>query len=148
MIKVTFADGTSDMRPEWSPCIQSFGSDAGDLPRAPHLAAYADIGGLCIDGRSIREISTVRFPLVFGRFHWRITGQDTTTKALTGEWQEGHVESHDEQVVRLTSERDAALVRAATLYRKMHAISKYADDKGTRLAAGDACSADDKARPS
>lgn len=110
-VLITFLDGTTELRPEWTPCIMAFGRDM--LPRAPHLAAYANLSdGLCIDGRTPSPISSVRFPLVFGRYQWRITGQDIATKTLIGEWCEAHVETTDEQIERLTRERDAALARA------------------------------------
>jgi hypothetical protein len=39
----------------------------------------------------------------------RITNQDAATKALIGEWQSAYVETREEQIERLTTERDGAL---------------------------------------
>lgn len=57
---------------------------------------------------------------------WRITGQDPTTKALTGKWATCRVETAEEQIERLTAERDKAERESAEtmeLLARAHALA-------------------------
>lgn len=105
-ILVTFPDGTTELRAANSLCVLDFESP----PRAPHMAKHADIEGWCLDGRVARQIGHVRgSPFSWS---WRLTGHTEEPYTLTGEWQKVQIETVDEQIERLTRERDTEKERA------------------------------------
>lgn len=106
-ILVTYPDGTTELRAANSLCVLDFESP----PRAPHVAKHADIEGWCLDGRIARQIGHVRgSPFSWA---WRLTGHTEEPYTLTGEWQSARIETVDEQIERLTRERDTEQGRAA-----------------------------------
>lgn len=106
-ILVTFPDGTTELRAANSPA----GSDVYGWPPAATYETDACDRGWYIAGDLYPELVDWRGDR--DAHVWRITGQDAVTKALTGEWQSCTVETVDEQIARLTRERDAAEKRAA-----------------------------------
>lgn len=123
-ILVTFPDGTTELRAANSPCAIS------DSPLAWTPINVTDIDPLSVElddktDPGLWVVTDRGGPLYLSRGRcgartyqlrawrgfesvdvWRITGQDAVTKALTGEWQSCRVETVDEQIARLTRERD------------------------------------------
>ena len=105
-IQVRFEDGSTELRPAWSPCIADVFEP--NLRHPSEERWYQHLPGerlpLLFCGRSVRPLSDWRGEALV----WRITGQDDITKALTGEWQSCRVETADEQIERLSKAADAA----------------------------------------
>lgn len=98
-ILVRFEDGTTEERPEcgfvhhWD--VERLRRSGVDFTPGEYKSAL----------KSRQMVADVRGRRVAV---WRITGQSAETKAITGEWQRCYVETTDEQIERLTRERDAA----------------------------------------
>ena len=118
-ILVTYPDGTTELR-------------AGNFPvRHPGQNYHPDLFGALGDtllgsiaDRRAWERATLytathspreRCGRGSHRLVWRITGGRPEGESLTGEWQMAYVELVDEQLARLTRERDAAEKRIADL---------------------------------
>jgi hypothetical protein len=107
-LQIRFADGTTEERAAASPCILDIFDPALKHPSEERWYLWFPDGprSLSFCGRDVWTLDDVR------RLHamvWRITDQDATTKALIGEWQSAYVESREEQIERLTTERDNAM---------------------------------------
>jgi hypothetical protein len=106
-LQIRFDDGTTEERGVASPCI----FDVFDpVLKHPSEAQWYQWLPTCrcelsFCGRNVWTLDRLRGERAMV---WRITNQDDATKALIGEWQSAYVESHDEQIERLTAERDAA----------------------------------------
>jgi len=61
-------------------------------------------------------------------YAWRLTGHTEDPYTLTGEWQPCRVETLDEQIARLTRERDEARECARRLERRITAIEAMRAD--------------------
>lgn len=109
-ILVTFEDGTTELRASNSfvHYVAAWRLRGCGIMRDDKVAAARDRYFKLAEKRGRHEVTV-----------WRITGQDPTTKALTGEWQSCRVESIDEQLARLTQERDFAIERHDDLVMAM-----------------------------
>jgi hypothetical protein len=106
LLQITFDDGTTELRNADSPCV-------ADLFK-PHLRHpsedrwYHSFRGdslpLWFCGHAVRPLRDTRG----GALVWRLTGGLGEGESLTGEWAACRVETVEEQVFRLTQERDAA----------------------------------------
>lgn len=106
-ILIRFEDGTTDLRPSNCPHRHSipYYDDhktlfRAGLPTWEQLRGYVHTFDFC--GRSGQPV-----------YVWRITGGMGEGEALTGEWRRAMAETVEEQIARLTQERDAALARLA-----------------------------------
>lgn len=102
MIKVTFPDGTTELRCETSPCRH--GDEyapffAGGLPSGAAARDYARVHNLarCARGTNVDL--------------WRLDPSEPG-EPLSGRWEVAYVETVDEQIARVEKERDAALALA------------------------------------
>lgn len=112
-LQIRFADDTTEERDAASPCIFDLFDPVLKHPSEERWYLWLPDAErpLSFCGRSVRTLDTLRGERAMV---WRITGQDAATKALIGEWQSAYVETREEQIERLTAERDAArLVRDA-----------------------------------
>lgn len=141
-ILVTFEDGTTELRAAESPYLSSI-----DLPpRSPseerwYLPPYEG-APLSFCGRPVREIGQARGFLMV--YVWRITGGWGEGEPLTGEWQSCRVETVDEQIARLTRERDEARLdrwaqetSAKTYYDSYAAMKADRDAQKARAGAAE-----------
>lgn len=110
-VLVRFEDGTTELRPANSPALASYAPTdchpcdfrrAEVVPARPEPVVFWHRPG---QHQSTRALSACREN---DALVWCITGQDTITKALTGEWRRCYVEAWWEQIARLTRERDEA----------------------------------------
>ncbi len=111
MIRVTFADGATEDRDDDSPCIGSLLDPALKHPSEErwYLWLDGDRWPLSFCGHSASPLSQWRG---WGAWVWRITSGKG--EPLAGRWESCHVETCEEQIARLTAERDAALEDAST----------------------------------
>lgn len=127
MIRMYFDDGTHEDRPANSPVLYRLRrtTDPATLPDlrdVVQLRPWYEGGPawnlVCRGDQTLDECARAA-PAAEWRGEavhaWRITGQDPETKALTGGWVPCRVETVDEQIARLTCERDAAEGRANAL---------------------------------
>ncbi len=135
-ILVTFPDGTTELRAADSACLSSIG-DATNVRHPSEERWYLyfpeDRRPFSFCGMSVFRLRDVRGVWSTARV-WRITGQDDATKALTGEWQSARVETVDEQIARLTRERDAALA-ALRKIASHPARMRWSPEKQTSVGA-------------
>ncbi len=115
-IEVTFADGTKELRSAESPCYP-------DHPLAPNIPAGFWPLTFATVGRLRGGVAWL----------WRETGPRVEGVPLTGEWVRGRVETQEEQIDRLTRERDAALDRIADL-RRWATIERSTEETALRMA--------------
>jgi hypothetical protein len=107
-LQIRFDDGTTEERGVASPCI----FDVFDpVLKHPSEAQWYQWLPTCrcelsFCGRNVWTLDRLRGERAMV---WRITNQDDATKALIGEWQSAYVESREEQIERLTTERDNAM---------------------------------------
>lgn len=109
-ILCTFEDSTTELRATDCPCVSApmFVSDME--PQHPseerwYLWFQDERFPLSFCGLTVRTLAFWRGGTAYV---WRMTGQNPVTKAITGDWQSCHVESVNEQIARLTQERDEA----------------------------------------
>jgi hypothetical protein len=142
VIRVTFADGATEDREDASP---AFSNGAWILPD-PATCAIVSVAGKMVGFSTPDGGETVSFGLEHtGRSFescrvWRITS--APNEPLAGEWAECHVETCEEQIARLTTERDGAAARAnhlevqKTVYvRKVAELRGLLADEGKRANA-------------
>lgn len=105
-ILVTYPDGTTELRAADSACLYSLFDPPTRHPNEERWYLYFPDAAhpLSFCARTVFPIDRGRG--ASGFYAWRITGQDDATKALTGEWQSAQIETVDEQIERLTRERD------------------------------------------
>jgi len=123
-VLITFEDGSTELRPANSPCVLADEPvtwtpvnviDIDDLPTDdsdPGLWVVTDKGGPLRFSRNRRGARTSQLRAWRGFstvLVWRIVACELLTGALCGEWQSATVETVDEQIARLTRERDAAV---------------------------------------
>lgn len=123
-ILVTFTDGTTEMRP-------------ANCPVGTGSASWIPGGDIGLVGKMLR----IDLPDGREAFAWRldyareawgdvsvwcIVGQDPITKALTGQWRQCRPETVNEQIDRLTRERDDAR-RVAVLGRMPWTAARKAE---------------------
>ncbi len=106
-ILVTFPDGTTEPRAADSACLYSLFDPPSRHPSEERWYLYFpdEARPLSFLARPVATIRDVRG--AHDVYVWRLTGE--ADGALTGEWQAVHVETVDEQIARLTRERDAAV---------------------------------------
>lgn len=127
MIRLHFDDGTHEDRPANSPVLYRLRrtTDPATLPDlrdVVQLRPWYEGGPawnlVCHGDQTLDECARAAHA-AYRRGEavhaWRITGQGPETKALTGRWVLCGVETVDEQIARLTRERDAAEGRANAL---------------------------------
>lgn len=159
-ILVTFEDGATELRAANSPCVltdnpiewtpdnvvdfDSLSAEILNDPRDPGLWVVTDRGGplnLSHDRIGART-SQLRAWCGFKSVHvWRITGGRGKKEPLVGEWQSCRVETVEEQIARLTQERDAAIA-ALQMYqdaagyggRDLEAAARKMGDDALRMA--------------
>ena len=106
MIRVFFPDGSHEDRDDASPCIADIFEPKLRHPSEErwylHFPDEPIPFSFCACG--VRPISRWRG----GVLVWRITGGMGPGEALTGKWQSCRVEATEEQIDRLTAERDRA----------------------------------------
>lgn len=143
VIRVTFADGTTEDREDDSPCIGSMLDPALKHPSEErwYLWLDGDRWPLSFCGHNASPLSQWRG---WGAWVWRITsGKD---EPLAGQWAECRVETCEEQIARLTAERDGAAARANHLeVQKTVYVWKVAELRGLLADEGKRANAE-KAR--
>lgn len=102
-ILCTFEDGTTELRPANSPAhwanadrlrhVRRIGPEDMSAVARGSFSTIADNRGLPKECFSV----------------WRLTGHTEEPYTLTGEWQSCRVETVEEQIARLTRERDAVI---------------------------------------
>lgn len=127
MIHVTFtADKATEDRFECSPALCSSAQYHPEIldparwtwPAALAYAATHHLAAGCARGRTVRV--------------WRLTSGKG--EQLAGQWAECHVESHEEQIARLTAEKDAAAVRVTHLEAQNGVRARKVDELRGLLA--------------
>lgn len=106
-LQIRFTDDTTEERDAASPCIFDIFDPVLKHPSEERWYLWFPDADppLSFCGRNVLTLDDLRG----GKAKvWR-TGQDVTTKALIGEWQSAYVETREEQIERLTTERDSAL---------------------------------------
>jgi len=96
VIRVAFPDGSHEDRPSNSPAYPDWMRPSDALYFGWH------------EGRFVAGPLTLANLRGSRAWAWRVTGQDSETKALNGEWQRCKVETTDEQIARLETELDEA----------------------------------------
>ena len=134
MIRVTFAvDKATEDREDDSPCIGSLLDPALKHPSEErwYLWLDGDRWPLSFCGHSASPLSQWRG---WGAWVWRITSGKG--EPLAGRWESCHVETCEEQIARLTAERDAwersardiaagSDARGATIWRLQNRLSRW-----------------------
>ncbi len=105
-ILVTFPDGTSELRAPDSACLWSLFDPPSRHPSEERWYLYFpdEARPLSFLARPVAMVRDVRG--AHDVYVWRLTGHTEEPYTLTGEWQAVHVETVDEQLSRLTRERD------------------------------------------
>ena len=106
-ILVTFPDGTTELRAPESACLSSIGDSRLRHPSEERWYLYfpEDHRPFSFCGMSVFRLRDVRGVWSTARV-WRLTGHTEEPYTLTGEWQKVQIETVDEQIARLTRERD------------------------------------------
>lgn len=107
-ILITYADGATEQRPGDSACLATIFEPPPKHPSEERWYLYfpGEALPLSFCAITVRPIESVRaFRNVYV---WRLTGHTEEPYTLTGEWQSCNVETVDEQIARLTRERDDA----------------------------------------
>jgi hypothetical protein len=133
VIRVTFADGATEDREDDSPCIGSMLDPALKHPSEErwYLWLDGDRWPLSFCGHNASPLSQWRG---WGAWVWRITSGNG--EPLAGRWESCRVETCEEQIARLTAERDAwersardiaagSDARGATIWRLQNRLSRW-----------------------
>lgn len=106
LIQVRFEDGSTEERDAESPCIADVFEPALRHPSEERRYLYFrdDPYPLSFCACAVRPLKHWRG----GALVWRITGGLGEDETMTGEWAPCRVETADEQIDRLTRERDEA----------------------------------------
>lgn len=118
MTRVTFADGYED-REDDSPCIANVFEPVLRHPSEDRWYLWFPDASppFSFCARNVIRLSDWRGG---GALVWRITS--APNEPLAGQWAECHVEGHEEQIARLTAERDAATRHLAAAVEQASAL--------------------------
>lgn len=116
-ILVTFPDGTTELRAADSACLYSLFDPPPRHPSEERWYLYFPDAAHPFSFCARPVVTLVEVRGAADVYVWRIAGQDAVTKALTGEWQRAQIETVDQQIERLTRERDVARALAREVAR-------------------------------
>jgi len=136
VIRVTFADGATEDREDDSPCIGSMLDPALKHPSEErwYLWLDGDRWPLSFCGHSASPLSQWRG---WGAWVWRITSGNG--EPLAGRWESCRVETCEEQIARLTAERDRAIADREADVRRLERMLRdlgAEPENGRRLICG------------
>lgn len=126
-ILITFEDGTTEERDAETPCLSFLLDPPTRHPSEERFYLYFphERHPLSFCGLTVRTLDSANGSGLLAVV-WRLTGHTENPYTLTGEWQPCRVETLEEQVVRLTRERDAA---AAVADAVADAVAAYNRDE-------------------
>lgn len=131
-IQIRFSDGVTEERDADSPAIYDLFDPVLRHPSEERWYLWFPDSDrpLSFCGRSVHALATLRggYAMV-----WRFTSGPT--EPLAGEWQSAYVETREEQIERLTRERDAAEGKAKALYHVVESadVSKAAEHAAEKI---------------